>query len=98
MTDEPGIVDGELIEEMRSLEAIIAFHKKASEKGLETSLFYPDELAGYLNKGLAVTSWNNQHYDTIRREYAAAWVAYYWQRFDEEPFYSVEQLSAFFNR
>lgn len=83
---------------MRSLEMLIAFHKKTREKGAEPSLFYPEELIGHLNTRLAITGWDNQQYDTIRREYASAWVSYYWQTFGDEPHYSVDQFAAFFNR
>lgn len=96
MSDEPEIVDGEIIEEMKNLELMIAFHKKAQARGLEPDFFYPNELSGHLDVRLAAVAWDNAQYSTVRLTYARAWVSYYAYEFGDEPFYSVEQFSKFF--
>lgn len=96
MASEPGIVDGEILEEMKRLELMIAFHKKANLKGLEPNMFYPNEIAGHLNAELAAVSWDNANYDTVRSTYAAAWISHYTRTFDVETFYTSDEFAAIF--
>jgi hypothetical protein len=96
MTDEPGIIDGEILEEMKNLELLISFHKKAIERRLEPELVIPKEIKTIVNYRLALTSWSNQKYDTLRIVYAEAWVEYYTRVFSEEIYYSTSDLAEYF--
>lgn len=96
MTEEPGTIDGEIIEEMKNLELMISFHKKALLRNLEPSVFRPDQIKTFLNPVSTKEMWDSEDYDGIRLHYASAWVAYYTIRFSEDVFYTDEQFSEFF--
>lgn len=97
MTNEPGTIDGEIIEEMKLLELMIAFHKKADEKNLKVDFYYPKELNGYLDVIVAEAVWDDNDYRTVRDVYAEAWVDYYVTTFSESTFYTVQDFADFFN-
>lgn len=96
MIDEPGVADGEIIEEMKSLELMISFHKKARLRNLNPSLFRPDAIAGLIDYNLATGLWGTDDYDAIRIAYASAWVSYYTVRFSTELYYTDHQFASFF--
>lgn len=96
MTEEPSTIDGEIIEEMKSLELMIAFHKKALLRNLEPEVFLPNEVKSYLDHSMAKDLWDSQDYDAIRLAYASAWVNYYTIRFGDDVFYTNQQFANFF--
>lgn len=96
MTEEPGIIDGEIIEEMKNLELMISFHKKALLRNFEPSLFRPDKIQGLLEYNFAKGLWDSEDYDGVRLAYASVWVRYYTIRFSDDVFYTEEQFAEFF--
>jgi hypothetical protein len=96
MTEEPGTIDGEIIEEMKNLELMISFHKKALLRNLEPSVFRPNRIRGFLDYNLAKGMWDSEDYDAIRLAYASAWVGYYTTRFNDDVFYTDQQFADFF--
>lgn len=96
MTEEPGTIDGEIIEEMKNLELMISFHKKALQRNLEPSLFRPDQVKSFLNFVPTKEMWDMGDYDGIRLSYASAWIEYYTISFGEDVFYTAEQFANFF--
>jgi hypothetical protein len=96
MTDEPGTIDGEIIEEMKNLELMISFHKKALAKDLEPAVFRPSQIRGLLDYNFAKGLWDSEDYDGIRRSYASAWIVYYTTAFSDDVFYTEEQFANFF--
>lgn len=96
MSEEPGIADGEIIEEMKNLELMIAFHKKALLRNLTPSLFKPQQINGILNHSATQELWDSENYDAIRLSYASAWMQYYTISFSEELFYTEQQFADFF--
>lgn len=96
MTEEPGTIDGEIIEEMKSLELMIAFHRKALSRNLEPNIFRPDEIKKLLEYNLTKGLWDSQDYDAIRLAYSTAWVTFYTARFRDDVFYTDQQFADFF--
>lgn len=96
MIEEPGPIDGEIIEEMRNLELMISFHRKAISKGLEPQIFRPNQIKGLLDPNSTEGLWDLEDYDGVRLAYAKAWVTYYTSKFFEDVFYTEEQFANFF--
>jgi hypothetical protein len=94
--EEPGIIDGEIIEEMKSLELMITFHKKAQIRGIETNLFLPERIKGLVNQISTQGLWDSQEYDAIRYTYASAWMRYYTIKFAREIYYNESHFANFF--
>lgn len=96
MIEGPGPIDGEIIEEMKSLELMISFHKKARSKDMEPSVFLPRQLQGLLEINATEGLWDVEDYDGIRLAYASAWVTYYTRTFNEDVFYTNQEFADFF--
>lgn len=98
MPDYPGLMDGEIIEEMKNLEMMIALHKKAKQKGINHPIDAPYEIDALLDPILIGEAWKSCSYSTIRAEYAKSWMEYYSSIYGVELYYNIEQFSNFFNR
>lgn len=96
MIEEPGPIDGEIIEEMKNLELMISFHKKARSKNLEPQVFRPNQIKGLLDRNAIEGLWDLEDYDGVRLAYAEAWVLYYTSKFLEDVFYTDQQFADYF--
>lgn len=96
MTEEPSTIDGEIIEEMKNLELMISFHKKALLKGLEPEILRPNGVKNFLEINFISGLWKAEDYDAIRLAYASGWVSYYTTRFNDDVFYTVQEFADFF--
>lgn len=96
MIEEPGPIDGEIIEEMKNLELMIAFHKKARVKNLDPEMLRPNQIQGLLDLTTIKNLCDLEDYDGVRLEYAKAWVFYYTTKFLEDVFYTEQQFAEYF--